>query len=233
MYLSLKGLMSEIDKSQMDRMIIAIIHLANRDYRKVVDDFIFLGFLPENVDRARIGSMLGVVLDQALQGGGAKNVNFQKLSSQLSEITFELPFQIPPYFALIIRALSVLEGIALVGDPQFKMIMEAFPYVSKRLLTDESPYLKQALREILYKNGQFSPKRLRVLVDSAQGFIQNGEAFVDFDTPPQVVGNVSLSDDICTYDRYRVLPQHKFCSFYCRKREPLFEIFWPMNLPMV
>jgi len=180
------GLMSEIDKSQMDRMIIAIIHLANRDYRKVVDDFIFLGFLPENVDRARIGSMLGVVLDQALQGGGAKNVNFQKLSSQLSEITFELPFQIPPYFALIIRALSVLEGIALVGDPQFKMIMEAFPYVSKRLLTDESPYLKQALREILYKNGQFSPKRLRVLVDSAQGFIQNGEAFVDFDTPPQV-----------------------------------------------
>ncbi|EME26679.1 aarF domain-containing kinase [Galdieria sulphuraria] len=185
------GLMSEVEKSQMDRMITAIIHLANRDYKKVVDDFIFLGFLPDNVDKGRIGSMLGVVLDQALQGGGAKNINFQKLSSQLSEITFELPFQIPPYFALIIRALSVLEGIALVGNPHFKMIMEAFPYVSNRLLTDDSPYLKQALREILYKNGQFSPKRLRVLVDSAQGFIENGEAFVDFDTPPEVGASTS------------------------------------------
>eukprot|EP00871_Galdieria_phlegrea_P001954 jgi/Galph1/275/GphlegSOOS_G5108.1 len=179
------GLMSEVEEGQMERMVAAIIHLANRDYRKVVDDFIFLGFLPQNINMERVGSMLGVVLDQALQGGGAKNINFQKLSSQLSEITFELPFQIPPYFALIIRALSVLEGIALVGDPQFKMIMEAFPYVSKRILTSESPFLRQALREILYKDGQFSPKRLRVLVDSAQGFIRNGDAFIDFDNPPE------------------------------------------------
>ena len=54
--------------------------------------------------------------------------------------------RIPPYFALIIRAISVLEGIALTGDPDFAIVDEAYPYVAKRLLTDDSPRLQAALR---------------------------------------------------------------------------------------
>ena len=55
------------------------------------------------------------MFDQALEGGGAKNINFQELAADLAQITFDYPFRIPPYFALIIRAIGVLEGIALVG----------------------------------------------------------------------------------------------------------------------
>ena len=54
--------------------------------------------------------------------------------------------RIPPYFALIIRAISVLEGIALTGDPDFAIVDEAYPYVAKRLLTDKHPRLQAALR---------------------------------------------------------------------------------------
>ena len=54
--------------------------------------------------------------------------------------------RIPPYFALIIRAISVLEGIALTGDPEFAIVDEAYPYVAKRLLTDNDPRLQAALR---------------------------------------------------------------------------------------
>lgn len=32
--------------------------------------------------------------------------------------------RIPPYFALIIRAISVLEGIALVANPDFAIVDE-------------------------------------------------------------------------------------------------------------
>lgn len=56
------------------------------------------------------------MFDQALEGGGAKNINFQELAADLAQITFDYPFRIPPYFALIIRAIGVLEGIALVGN---------------------------------------------------------------------------------------------------------------------
>ena len=96
------------------------------------------------------------VFDQALEGGGAKNINFQELAADLAQITFDYPFRIPPYFALIIRAISVLEGIALVGNPEFALVDEAYPYISKRLLTDDSPRLREALRYMVYgKSGVF------------------------------------------------------------------------------
>jgi predicted unusual protein kinase regulating ubiquinone biosynthesis (AarF/ABC1/UbiB family) len=44
------------------------------------------------------------------------------LAADLAQITFDYPFRIPPYFALIIRAIGVLEGIALVGDPEFAIV---------------------------------------------------------------------------------------------------------------
>lgn len=39
-----------------------------------------------------------------------------------------------------------MQGIALVGNPDFALVDEAYPYISKRLLTDESPRLREALR---------------------------------------------------------------------------------------
>ena len=86
------------------------------------------------------------VFDQALQGGGAKSINFQDLAADLAQITFDYPFQIPPYFALIIRAISVLEGIALKANPEFAIVDEAYPYIAQRLLVDNSPRLREALR---------------------------------------------------------------------------------------
>jgi predicted unusual protein kinase regulating ubiquinone biosynthesis (AarF/ABC1/UbiB family) len=41
---------------------------------------------------------------------------------------------------------SVLEGIALVGNPDFAIVDEAYPFVAKRLLTDDSPRLRAALQ---------------------------------------------------------------------------------------
>lgn len=40
----------------------------------------------------------------------------------------------------------MLEGIALVGNPNFAIVDEAYPYVAKRLLTDDSPRLRAALQ---------------------------------------------------------------------------------------
>jgi aarF domain-containing kinase len=75
---------------------------------------------------------------------------FQELAADLAQITFDYPFRIPPYFALIIRAIGVLEGIALVGDPGFALVDEAYPYLAKRLLTDDTPRLRAALKYMVY-----------------------------------------------------------------------------------
>ena len=116
------GLMTEITDDQKYGMVEAIAHLINRDYSEIGMDFINLGFIPKNTDTAPIVPALTKVFDVALAGGGAKSINFQELAADLAEITYEYPFKIPPYFALIIRAISVLEGIALVGNPNFAII---------------------------------------------------------------------------------------------------------------
>ena len=171
------GLMTEIDDNIKYGMIEAISHLVHRDYDSIVADFVTLDFIPEDTDLRPILPVLAKVFDQALEGGGAKNINFQELAADLAQITFDYPFRIPPYFALIIRAIGVLEGIALVGDPNFAIVDEAFPYISKRLLTDDSPRLREALRYMVYgKSSTFDADRLIDLLDAFETFSDNSKS---------------------------------------------------------
>ena len=110
--------MTKITDDQKYGMIEAISHLIHRDYSEIGNDFVKLDFIPKGVDTTPIVPALSRVFEAALAGGGAKSINFQELAADLAEITFKFPFRIPPYFALVIRAISVLEGIALVGNPE-------------------------------------------------------------------------------------------------------------------
>merc|ERR1712176_1189722 len=162
------GLMTEVTDNQKYGMIEAIAHLINRDYSEIGQDFINLDFIPQNTDVRPIVPALTKVFDVALAGGGAKSINFQELAADLAQITFQYPFRIPPYFALVIRAISVLEGIALVGDPDFAIVDEAYPYLSKMLLTDTSPRLRESLKYTIYgKEGVFDIDRV---IDVLQAF---------------------------------------------------------------
>ena len=125
------GLVTTVDDDIKFGMIEAISHLIHRDYEAIVEDFVTLQFIPKGTDLQPILPVLSKVFDQALAGGGAKSINFQDLAADLAQITFDYPFQIPPYFALIIRAISVLEGIALVGNPDFAIVDEAYPYIGE------------------------------------------------------------------------------------------------------
>lgn len=147
------GLMTQVTDDQKYGMIEAIAHLINRDYTEIGQDFINLDFIPKGTDTRPIVPALTKVFDVALAGGGAKSINFQELAADLAQITFDYPFRIPPYFALVIRAISVLEGIALVGNPNFAIIDEAYPYIARRLMTDRSPRLRAALRYMVYGAG--------------------------------------------------------------------------------
>ncbi|XP_027333594.1 uncharacterized protein LOC113848331 isoform X1 [Abrus precatorius] len=166
------GLVTKLTDDQKYGMIEAIAHLIHRDYPAIVKDFVKLDFIPDGVNLEPILPVLAKVFDQALEGGGAKNINFQELASDLAQITFDYPFRIPPYFALIIRAIGVLEGIALVGNPDFAIVDEAYPYIAQRLLTDESPRLRDALRYTIYgKSGVFDAERFIDVMQAFENFI--------------------------------------------------------------
>merc|ERR1719163_853365 len=95
--------------------------------------------------------------DQA-DGGGAATAStsttmdltqkIEQLQNENSDV-----FAIPDYFVYMSRAFATLEGIGLSADPNYSILSECFPYLAKRLLSDDSPRARGALRTLLYGTG--------------------------------------------------------------------------------
>jgi len=193
------GLMANVPQNDKDLMVSAIIHLANKDFDGLTDDLISLKFLPETINRPKVqGVMKRVLTPYVTQGGGAKSFNVNSLISDMTSALLEIEFSIPPHYALVGRALITLEGIALIGNPSYKMVMEAYPFVADRILSEnDSPKLRKALTEILYKNDEFSVARLLVLVNAALGNIATeSDSFVSLDSLPT---NASSLEDVVRF----------------------------------
>ncbi|KIY97206.1 putative aarF domain-containing protein kinase [Monoraphidium neglectum] len=115
---------------------------------------------------SKIVPALTDVFQKALSGG-VSNLSFSTLSGDLGRTMYRFSFRIPPYYTLLVRSLSVLEGIALASDPNYKVLGAAYPWISRRLLTRPSPELRATLKRLLYKGGGFRFDRLEQLLQQA------------------------------------------------------------------
>jgi predicted unusual protein kinase regulating ubiquinone biosynthesis (AarF/ABC1/UbiB family) len=161
------GMMSEVEPAKRYGLIEAIVHMVNRDFEGLARDYRELGFLKPAQDLTPIVPVLEAVFGQAL-GASIGNLNIKSITDQMSEMMYDLPFRVPAFFALIIRSLVTLEGIAIYVDPDFKVLEVAYPYVARRLLTDNAPELRRSLSELLFKDGAFRWNRLENLVRNAR-----------------------------------------------------------------
>lgn len=69
--------------------------------------------------------------DRRSRSMATRRAQFGEVSKDLNSIFYEFPFTVPEYFALITRALIVLEGIALTGDRDFDIFRASYPYAAK------------------------------------------------------------------------------------------------------
>jgi predicted unusual protein kinase regulating ubiquinone biosynthesis (AarF/ABC1/UbiB family) len=161
------GMMSEIKPPQRYGLIEAIVHVVNRDFDLLAQDYVKLEFLSPETDLTPIVPAFAKVFANA-QGASVAELNIKSITDDLSALMYEYPFRVPPYYALIIRSLVTLEGIAIYIDPNFKVLSEAYPYVSKRLLTDPADELRTSLKDLLFKDGKFRWNRLENLLKNAR-----------------------------------------------------------------
>jgi predicted unusual protein kinase regulating ubiquinone biosynthesis (AarF/ABC1/UbiB family) len=160
------GMMSEVSRSSRTGLIRAVVHLVNRNFDALSHDFVTLGFLAEEVDLKPIVPAFEEVFGQAIELGVSR-MDFKAVTDDLSGVMYRFPFQVPPYYALIIRSLITLEGIALSVDRNFKILGAAYPYFARRLLEDADPDLRRSLKEMLFDSDNFRWSRLENLVLSA------------------------------------------------------------------
>ena len=173
------GMMSEVSRESRTGLIQAVVHLVNRSFSKLSKDFISLGFLAEDVNLEPIVPAFETVFGQAIEQGVSR-MDFKAVTDDLSGVMYRFPFQVPPYYALIIRSLVTLEGIALSVDPEFKILGAAYPYFARRLMEDPDPTLRQSLKEMLFDGDIFRWQRLDNLIASAsQGAQLDLEGLLD------------------------------------------------------
>ncbi len=160
------GMMSDIKQESRVGLIRAVVHLVNKRFDKLSYDFVQLGFLSEEVDLKPIAPAFESVFTSALEIGVNK-MDFKAVTDDMSRIMYKFPFRLPPYYALIIRSLITLEGIALSVDPNFKILGAAYPYFARRLMEDENPELRNSLKEMLFDENNLKLERLDELLSSA------------------------------------------------------------------
>lgn len=157
------GMMSETPEDARVAIIGHVVHMVNRDYEAMARDYYALDFLKPEVDVSPIVPALKNFFDDALDST-VSELNFKTIVDGLGAVLYQYPFNVPAYYALILRSLTVLEGLALYADPNFKVLAASYPYFAKRLLTDPNPYLRDALIELLFKDGKFRWNRLENLL---------------------------------------------------------------------
>lgn len=157
------GMMDQLSEETKENLVDSLVHLINREYAALAQDYVRLGFLAPGTDLRPIVPALESLLGDII-GQNVGEFNFKTITDRFSDLVYEYPFRIPAQFALIIRSLITQEGIALSLTPNFKIVEVAYPYVARRLLTGESPRLRQRLVEVLFKGGQFQWHRLENLL---------------------------------------------------------------------
>ncbi|MGB3295059.1 MAG: AarF/ABC1/UbiB kinase family protein [Phormidesmis sp.] len=157
------GMTDQLDLETKETLVDSVVHLINRDYVDLANDFVKLGFLTPDVDIRPIVPALETVFADAI-GASVGDFNFKSITDKFSEVMYDYPFRVPAKFALIIRSLVTQEGLALSLDPNFKIVEIAYPYVARRLLSAETASLRSRLIDVLFKDGRFQWQRLENLL---------------------------------------------------------------------
>jgi predicted unusual protein kinase regulating ubiquinone biosynthesis (AarF/ABC1/UbiB family) len=161
------GMMDQLTQVTKETIAGSVVHLINKDYLALTDDFVKLGFLTPDIDISPIIPALERVLGNAI-GESVGNFNFKTVTDEFSELMFQYPFRIPAQFSLIIRSLVTQEGVALSLNPDFKIVEIGYPYVAKRLLNGETPEMRRRLLEVIIKDGKLQWQRLENMIGIAR-----------------------------------------------------------------
>jgi len=151
---------------------------------QVPNDLVRLGFVPEggetDIESSGVVDYLTFVYSTWNSGGGASKLDVPALLARVQELTAETEnglFQIPPYFAYIAKSFSVLEGIGLSSDPDYSIVQETLPYISRRIMSDPSPRTAGALETFVFGDVKddrtarvLSPKRVETLLQGARKY---------------------------------------------------------------
>ena len=108
-------------------------------------------------------------MEERLQAEGVDVSGVTNVMEEMSRRNREL-FKLPPYVLYVSRAFSTLEGIGLTINEDYSILAECYPYLARRLMSDNSPRSQKAFRTMVFgAPGAKSSEDTSQLLDNAMG----------------------------------------------------------------
>ncbi|AES62191.1 putative cadmium-transporting ATPase [Medicago truncatula] len=159
------GLLCQMEKRHQFAMLASIVHIVNGDWASLVNALI-------DMDMVRPGTNIRLVtmeLEQALGEvefkDGIPDVKFSRVLGKILSVAFKYHFRMPAYYTLVLRSLASFEGLAIAADKKFKTFEAAYPYVVRKLLTENSAATRKILHSVLLnRKKEFQWQRLSLFL---------------------------------------------------------------------
>lgn len=159
------GMVGQLPVHLKEHTINAFVHVIQRDYKSLIDDFIGMGFLDPSVDEEALLRDLSPIVDQRFSEGMSR-LRFRQILFDFSEVCWRYPFRLPTEFTYVMRALLTLEGVALMINPQFNFVDTALPYAQKLLLKNNGGFGQAIIKEV-FVDGKFNSQAAVNLIKTA------------------------------------------------------------------
>jgi predicted unusual protein kinase regulating ubiquinone biosynthesis (AarF/ABC1/UbiB family) len=160
------GMVGRVSPELKENLVRGLLHTIDQEYASLIDDFVAMGFLPEDVDREALTQELAPILERRFAAGLTK-VRFRQLLFDFSEVVYRYPFQLPSEFTFIMRALLTLEGVALTVNPDFNFVDAALPFAHRLVLRSSGAAIGQAILKEVFVDGRFSAQAAINLLKTA------------------------------------------------------------------
>ena len=124
------GMMGRIDRHTRENFADLVTNIVRRDEVKTTDSLLRLTISDEEPDLYSLERNVAEFIDQHFYRP-IKEVKLGKLLHQLMDIVAKHHLRIPPDLFLMIKALSTVEGLGRVLDPDFDATRQATPFVKR------------------------------------------------------------------------------------------------------
>ncbi|MBA0669888.1 hypothetical protein Goklo_000102 [Gossypium klotzschianum] len=132
------GLLCRMEKKHQFAMLASIVHIVNGDWSSLLQALTEMDVVRPGTNIRRVTMDLEDALGEVELKDGIPDIKFSRVLGKIWSVALKYHFRMPPYYTLVLRSLASLEGLAVAADPSFKTFEAAYPFVVRKLLTENS-----------------------------------------------------------------------------------------------
>ncbi|MEB3186102.1 MAG: AarF/ABC1/UbiB kinase family protein [bacterium] len=160
------GMVDTMPPDTQEILVDAFVHLVHEDLGGFLEDMIRLGFLPPEVDRARLIPLVEEVYRSQL-GLGQDPLSMQEIFQKLGDQLLDLPFCMPDRFTFLMRSVGCMEMVVRQRVPVYRFLEVGIPYAAKLMLAPERAAMREQLRTRLEVGSLDDVARWKTLLTQA------------------------------------------------------------------